>query len=54
MIVPPSVHPSGQVYTWKHGQSPFDLNPAFAPRWIWQSGAVEKQDWTSLVGDAAT
>jgi hypothetical protein len=51
VIVPPSVHPSGQLYTWKSGQSPLDLNPAPAPRWVWQSGAVEKQDWTSLAGD---
>ncbi len=54
VIVPPSVHPSGHRYVWKEGCSPFQVNLAPAPQWIWQRGAVERLDWDALIGEAVT
>jgi DNA polymerase I len=34
IIVPPSLHVSGQQYKWKEGYSPKDLPPATAPEWL--------------------
>lgn len=34
-VIPPSIHPTGYVYTWVDGCSPFDIPlPAMAPQWI--------------------
>jgi P4 family phage/plasmid primase-like protien len=33
-VLPPSVHPSGKLYQWTDGHSPFDIDIADAPQWI--------------------
>lgn len=36
IIVPPSVHPSGQRYEWKSGHAPGEVNLAMFPVWLEQ------------------
>ena len=31
IVIPPSIHPNGEPYSWKEGKSPFDMRPALAP-----------------------
>jgi P4 family phage/plasmid primase-like protien len=33
-VIPPSIHPSGKLYQWEDGCSPFDCDMAMAPKWI--------------------
>lgn len=35
IVAPPSIHPSGRVYAWTDGRSPFDIPFALAPAWLW-------------------
>lgn len=34
VVAPPSIHPSGEIYTWDAGLSPFDVPVAHAPDWL--------------------
>jgi len=34
VVVPPSIHPNGTLYSWVPGHSPQDLTPAKAPKWL--------------------
>ncbi len=36
IVAAPSVHPSGRLYAWAAGCSPFERTPAPAPRWLLQ------------------
>ncbi len=35
IVAPPSIHPSGRVYAWSEGCSPFEIDFALAPAWLW-------------------
>jgi hypothetical protein len=34
VIIPPSIHPNGNVYKWLDGHSPLDIEPAIPPTWL--------------------
>lgn len=36
VVAPPSIHPSGQPYRWRDGQTPEDLPPPLLPRRLTQ------------------
>ena len=38
IVAPPSLHPSGQLYTWAAGRSPEEIAPAPLPRWLLFAG----------------
>lgn len=42
IVAPPSVHPSGRVYAWNAGRSPFEIPFAFAPAWLWDMAMPKK------------
>ena len=33
-VLPPSIHPSGRLYEWKKGHSPYEIDIADAPQWL--------------------
>lgn len=45
MVAPPSLHPSGRVYAWAPGRSPWQIDPAPAPGWV--------VSWGRPTGDGA-
>jgi len=61
-VLPPSIHPTGVLYTWVEGRSPKDIDLADAPQWLLnrvlvydedkdsaKSPPVELNDWQKVV-----
>jgi putative DNA primase/helicase len=42
LVLPPSLHPSGNLYHWVTGKSPKDIEPMEAPAWLLRLIEVEK------------
>ena len=54
VVAPPSLHPSGQLYTWVPGRSPEAMAPAPLPRWLLFANRGPRArrslaDWRQLV-----
>jgi len=54
IVAPPSLHPSGRLYTWAPGRSPEETALAALPRWLLFAGAAPRArrslaDWRVLV-----
>lgn len=48
-VMPPSVHPSGVLYQWREGRSPFDADISLAPKWLQAKVSVsEEQQQTPM------
>ncbi|MGD0333076.1 MAG: bifunctional DNA primase/polymerase [Xanthobacteraceae bacterium] len=59
IVAPPSLHPSGQLYTWAPGRSPEQMMPAALPRWLLFAGRGPRVrrslgDWRQLVHDGVS
>jgi len=54
IVAPPSIHPSGGRYAWRHGRSPAEIALAAPPRWLLRAtGALRRgralADWRRLL-----
>ena len=43
VVAPPSIHPSGQAYVWKHGHAPGEVPIGFMPEWLLRLVAEKEQ-----------